>query len=230
MWSEEPPFRPPPPSRLPWILAVVVALLLGWWAGRAGLFERMFERRGSAAGGQAEVRREVERRAGPEQSAGVESGPRPMGRPAPARHGDDDGGRQAELPPSPPTPAWREIYLCKDYSGRMFWSRAHCHKHRAMIDRIARMPGHYSWEAAVAAAEQQRSAAQSLYEPPRHESTAAAGMGTGSSAGPSGECEWLAREVERLDATARQPQPAAVQDALRAQRQAVRSRQAALRC
>ena len=55
-------------------------------------------------------------------------------------------------------------------------------------------------------------------------------MGTGSSAGPSGECEWLAREVERLDEAARQPQPAAVQDALRAQRQAVRSRQAALRC
>ncbi|MEW6100202.1 MAG: hypothetical protein AB1666_13525 [Pseudomonadota bacterium] len=99
-----------------------------------------------------------------------------------------------------------------------------------MIDRIARVPGHYSWEAAVAAAEQQRRAAQRLYEPPRHESTAAAGMGTGSSARPSGECEALARQIERLDTMARHPQPASVQDALRAERQAVRSRQAALRC
>lgn len=112
----------------------------------------------------------------------------------------------------------------------MFWSSAHCRTQRAFIDRIARVPGHYGWDAAVAAAERQRREAARLYEAPRHESTAAAGIGAGSSMAGSGECVALARQIERIDAAARQPQSAGMQDYLRAERQAVRSRQAALRC
>lgn len=32
------------------------------------------------------------------------------------------------------------IYRCKSYSGEVFWSQAHCSRHRALIDRIASVP------------------------------------------------------------------------------------------
>ena len=32
------------------------------------------------------------------------------------------------------------IYQCKSYGGETFWAQAHCHKHKALIERIASVP------------------------------------------------------------------------------------------
>src|SRR5262245_24691645 len=66
-----------------------------------------------------------------------------------------DANRPAGGEPAPP-PATREVYLCKDYGGGMFWSSASCSTQRATIDRIVTVPGRYSWAEAVEAAERQK--------------------------------------------------------------------------
>ena len=80
---------------------------------------------------------------------------------------------QVEAPAMQPEPAQIiqkqlgsvTIYLCKAYSGGMFWSSAYCGTQQALIDRTATVPGNLPFDQQVEIAEQQRSAAKRLYEP-----------------------------------------------------------------
>ncbi len=51
------------------------------------------------------------------------------------------------------------IYHCKDYGGGTFWASTTCSNHRALIDRIASVPGGMTFNQQVQIAEGQRSAA-----------------------------------------------------------------------
>lgn len=53
-----------------------------------------------------------------------------------------------------------EIYRCKAYSGGTFWSRDHCQKHDALVDRVASVPSGMGFDRQVKLAEQGARAAE----------------------------------------------------------------------
>ena len=119
------------------------------------------------------------------------------------------------------------IYLCKSYSGGMFWSNAHCREQSALIQRIVSVPDGMPFEQQVqlgnqAAAEGARLAAP----PPRlpaqvHQSSAPSGQSA---------CAALDAEIKHLDDLARQPNTGAMQDWIRGRRKTVRDTQFGLNC
>ncbi|MDO8769447.1 MAG: hypothetical protein Q7K57_12230 [Burkholderiaceae bacterium] len=79
---------------------------------------------------------------------------------------------QVEAPTTQPDPApiiqkqqqgSVTIYLCKAYSGGIFWSSAYCGTQQALIDRTATVPGSLPFDQQVQIAEAQRAAALPLY-------------------------------------------------------------------
>jgi hypothetical protein len=117
------------------------------------------------------------------------------------------------------------IYLCKAYSGGMFWSSAHCNQHNALIDRTASVPDGLPWDQQVSIGEQQRQGAAALVAP---QSTPTYVQSQPSNS--QGECAALDARVAQLAAMARQPQGGASQDWIRTQEKSARDRQFALRC
>jgi hypothetical protein len=124
-------------------------------------------------------------------------------------------------------PATRTVYLCKGYSGGLFWSSAVCSSQRATIDRMFTVTGNLAWADQVAEAERQWGDVRQLYAAQQGSPTAG---GIAPSAAGSPACAELDDRIRRIDAAARQPQSAWAQDQLRQERMAVRSRQAELRC
>lgn len=125
------------------------------------------------------------------------------------------------------------IYLCKTNGGATFWSAAHCRQHDALIDRIESVPDGLPFDQQVALAEQSRAAAARLYQAPAPSARTAtvnaqAPQAAGRSKGE--ECKALDAHITQLDAQARQPQTAQMQDWLRSQKQKARDRQFQLRC
>jgi hypothetical protein len=144
------------------------------------------------------------------------------------------GERQPSLAPAEPlpsvvesTPRTRTVYLCKGYSGGMFWSSAVCSSRQATIDRMFTVAGQYDWNEQVADAERQWAEVRKLYAAQQGGRTA---TGIAPSAAGSSHCAALDDQIRRIDAAARQPQSAWAQDQLRQERQTVRSKQAELRC
>lgn len=66
-------------------------------------------------------------------------------------------------PPTQAVSATTTIYLCKAYTGGLFWSSAHCNTQRALIDRTATVPGSLPFDQQVQLAEAQRREAERLY-------------------------------------------------------------------
>jgi hypothetical protein len=116
------------------------------------------------------------------------------------------------------------IYLCKAYSGGMFWASDHCVRHNALIDRIANVPDGLSWDQKVAAAEQQLRGAPAATAPVR------AVREPDPNIAKRAECSALDQHIIDLDSMARQPQSAATQDWIRSERKTARDRQFELRC
>ncbi len=85
------------------------------------------------------------------------------------------------------------------------------------------MPAGLPFETQVSIAEQQRQAAE------RNIALESAPMPAAAPSNKS-ECQSLDKQVEHLDAMARQPQSGQMQDWIRAQRQKARERQFSLRC
>ena len=109
------------------------------------------------------------------------------------------------------------IYLCRAYSGGMFWAQAHCNQHNALIDRIVSVPDGIPWEQKVALGEQQLRGVTRGAERTLQPSTSA----------PSNkaECAALDSRVSELVDMARQPHSAASQDWIRSERKSARDRQ-----
>lgn len=224
--DNEPPFRPPA-ERQPFLM------MLLWWLAIAFILFKMFgwlqEKKvnGAAVTVTAPQPRYVPPPPDPVPPRRIE-----LIRPAP-----ESAAAPSPLPPqqyAAPAPATRvietprpqtggTIYHCKNYSGGTFWAQAHCGQHNALIDRIASVPAGLPFEQQVNIAEQQRHAAA------RNVAIQSAPM---PAAVPSNqaECQRLDKEVERLDAMARQPQSGQMQDWIRGERQKARDRQFALRC
>ena len=114
------------------------------------------------------------------------------------------------------------IYLCKTYSGGMFWTNVHCNQRNALIERIAEVPSGMTWEQQVAMGEQQQRAVAPA--PVTHIRQSDSNQSSQS------ECAALDKRVTDLDGMARQPQSAAGQDWIRSERKIARDRQFQLRC
>jgi hypothetical protein len=129
-----------------------------------------------------------------------------------------------EVNAAPPATAGT-IYLCKAYSGGTFWAQSHCSQHQALIDSMVPVPAGMPFAQQVELAQQQRAElARTLYATPAPTPVAT------PAASNKAECQALDRQVEELDALARQPQSAQVQDRIRGDRKAARDRQFAIRC
>lgn len=117
------------------------------------------------------------------------------------------------------------VYGCKADDGGMFWASSTCSEHGASMDRMTSVPEGLPFDQQVQIAEDRRRALET-------HTPVAAIVGSPSAAVPvhRGECQRLDAEVERLDAMARQPQSAQMQDWIREKRKAARDRQFRLGC
>jgi hypothetical protein len=118
------------------------------------------------------------------------------------------------------------IYLCKAYSGGMFWSSASCSQQSATLDREVSVPLNIPWEHKVALGEAARAQARALITPPAQPAMVQQPTGPSKQA----ECAALEATINNLDSQARQPHSGGMQDWIRQQRQQARDRQFRLRC
>lgn len=124
---------------------------------------------------------------------------------------------------APNTAGSTTIYRCTTYSGAVFWSSAHCNHEKALVDRMVSVPRGLDFQQQVAVAEQAL---------PRETAELAQAAQSSPSAAESHqrECQFLDERIRNLDAQARQPQSAPMQDWLREKRKQARDRQFALHC
>lgn len=226
------PFTPPKegPSLLTMVVTWIgVAFLLfkayGWWQEKKQV-ERATRPLPAATAGYAQRAGETPtgRQQPPEQPT-VHSytapPPPPAARPAITR-APEPAPRQNAAPTTSGT-----IYHCKAYDGGTFWSTAHCAEHRALIDRIASVPPGLPFDQQVQIAEQRR---QAMMTTVQAQSAPSPVQVTTTTSSNKAECQHLDARVQQLDAMARQPQSAQVQDWIRAERKTARDRQFAIRC
>jgi hypothetical protein len=121
------------------------------------------------------------------------------------------------------------IYLCKAYSGGMFWASTHCSGHRALIDRIVAVPDGMPWDQQVQLAESNRAEAARLAAPPPAAATVDVQPQV-ANPGKVAECQVLAANIRQFDALARQALSGQAQDQITAARRQARDRQFQLRC
>ena len=121
------------------------------------------------------------------------------------------------------------LYRCRSHNGSWFWSRAHCHRQGARIDRMTQVPADLSQVQQIRLAEQQRLELRALTHP-------APGPKLRVAQGPSGDggrhsrCDRIARRIDGIDSLTRQALSGPDQDRLRAERQGLRDEQFSLRC
>jgi hypothetical protein len=149
------------------------------------------------------------------------------------RHVSPAETRVAESPAPPPRREVRDtasasntIYLCRAYSGGTFWAEAHCNQHNALIERIAYVPPSLPFDQKVSiASEQQRQGAATLQSQVTRTQESES-----PAASQQAQCRSLDARVVQLDAMARQPQSAQMQDWIAGQRKQARDSQFRLRC
>lgn len=117
------------------------------------------------------------------------------------------------------------IYLCRDYGGGTFWASDHCNQHKALIVRIMSVPAGMPFQQQVELAQQRRDELDAAAQPGVQAVAAPPAATTKQLA-----CRSLDEEVNRLDALARQPQSAQMQDWIRSKRQNARDAQFRLHC
>jgi hypothetical protein len=121
------------------------------------------------------------------------------------------------------------IYLCKAYSGGMFWSSAPCGPQKATLDRTVSVPDGLPWDQKVQLGEVAWAEARSLTAPVQPVQAAAQPQQPSPPSKPA-ECASLAATIANLDSQARQPQSSQMQDWIKQQRQRARDQQYRLRC
>ena len=117
------------------------------------------------------------------------------------------------------------IFLCEGYSGGKFWSSVHCREKNALIDRMETVPDGLPFDQQVAMASSQRDKAQRLYQAPEVQVSPQVVQPNNRAT-----CDAYSARVSQLDAMARQPQTAQMQDWITAERRRVRDLQFRLRC
>ena len=215
--AQEAPFRPRQTQTSTLWMVVV-------WTGIAFLLFKVY-------GWYGEHRPEQRRHLGTPVLQQGEHAERPHLRTSPAEVDAPPAPAQPSLALQQPEPRAepqevRQIYLCRAYNGGTFWAQTHCQQHRALIERITPVPPGLSFDQQVAIARQQRTSAQAV--------AVAAVPAQAQPAQPQFDraavCSALEAEIKAIDARARQPLPAYVQDRLAARRKDARSEQFRLRC
>ena len=120
------------------------------------------------------------------------------------------------------------IYLCKAYSGGMFWSSDPCGPQKATLDRTVSVPDGLPWDQKVQLGEAAWAQARGLTAPQAPQPVPQPQQP--SQPTKQAECASLAATVTNLDSQARQPQSSQMQDWIKDQRQRARDRQFRLQC
>ena len=117
------------------------------------------------------------------------------------------------------------IYLCKAYSGGMFWSSDPRGPQKATLDRTVSVPDGLPWDQKVQLGEAAWAQARGLAAPPQPVQPPPQ-----QQPAKQAECANLTATVANLDSQARQPQSSQMQDWIKDQRQRARDRQFRLQC
>lgn len=118
------------------------------------------------------------------------------------------------------------LYLCKGYSGGMFWSSVTCSQKSATIDRMVTVPDDMPWDQQVQYGEQVKANAAAIAAPPPRPVV----IQQQTQQDPKAECKALDTRVTWLDSMARQPQSGYTQDWITAEKKAARDRQFRMKC
>jgi len=121
------------------------------------------------------------------------------------------------------------LYRCRNHDGAHFWTRTHCHRQGARVDRITEVPAELSLAQQTRLAEQRRLelGAAAVPAPAPRQRLAQGPAGT---AGSRDRCARIALRIDNIDSEARRPLTGPRQDQLRSERQGLRDEQFSLRC
>lgn len=134
------------------------------------------------------------------------------------------GGKTVDISPAlsdSDGPATNEIYLCRNKSDRLYWIRERCSERGWLIERIARVPKHASWDDQVDIARRQQRNAASLASKPSSSGSAILQAPSNKS-----DCLQLDERIKWLDDRARVDSRPWITD----ERRIVRDKQFRLRC
>jgi hypothetical protein len=121
------------------------------------------------------------------------------------------------------------IYLCKAYSGGMFWSSATCGSQKATIDRIVTVPDGMSWDQKMAMGEAARAQGQAAAGP-QAPSSQVYQQAQNSQASRQAECDGLRASIANLDSQMRLPQSGQMMDWLKQRRQQLSDQRYRMQC
>ncbi len=120
------------------------------------------------------------------------------------------------------------IYLCKAYSGGMFWSSAPCSQQKATVDRFVSVPDNMTWDQKVAMGEASRAQGQAATQAPSPPVVYQQAKNTLASR--QAECESLRASIANLDSQMRLPQSGQMQDWLKQRRQQLSDQRFRMQC
>jgi hypothetical protein len=119
------------------------------------------------------------------------------------------------------------IYLCKAYSGGMFWSSKPCGQQQATVDRFVTVPSNMSWEDKVEMGKASVAQAQAVTAPTP---PVYVQQGPNPQVARQQQCSGLRDEINNIDAQSRLPQSGQYQDWLKQRRQALSDQRFRMQC
>jgi len=119
------------------------------------------------------------------------------------------------------------IYLCKAYSGGMFWSSAPCSQRQATMDRAVSVPDNMTWDQKVAMGEASWAQGRAVAAPTQ---AVVVQQGPNPQVARQAECNSLRDSIANLDAQARLPQSGQMQDWLKQRRRELSDQRYRLQC
>jgi hypothetical protein len=119
------------------------------------------------------------------------------------------------------------IYLCKAYSGGMFWSSNPCSQQQATVDRFVTVPNNMSWADKVQMGEASLAQGRAVAAPAP---PAYVQQGPNPQVMRQQQCQGLRDEINNIDAQARLPQSGQYQDWLKQRRQALSDQRFRMQC
>lgn len=120
------------------------------------------------------------------------------------------------------------IYLCKAYSGGMFWTSAPCSQQKATVDRFVTVPDNMTWDQKVAMGEAARAQGQAATAPPPRQVVNQ--QVQNPQAARQAECDGLKASIANLDSQARLPQSGQMQDWIKQRRQQLSDQRFRMQC
>jgi hypothetical protein len=119
------------------------------------------------------------------------------------------------------------IYLCKAYSGGMFWSSAPCSQQKATVDRMVSVPDNMTWDQKVQMGQASLAEARAVAAPPPQPFVI---QQQNPQVARQAECNGLRDSIANLDAQARLPQSGQMQDWLKQRRRELSDQRYRMQC